>query len=298
MPAATATTPRRRENRPVPNLAADIFRQAAKLNLEDPRRSGNVVAVESGCDLLVSGDLHGYRTGLTKLISAAGLAGNPQRRLVLQEIIHGPPDAASSQDRSLELLMRAARLKVSHPAQVLFVLGNHDVAQVTGNEITKEGRGVVKAFLAGVRFAFPDATDEMLPAINEFLLSIPLALRCPNKVFIAHSLPSPSRMAMAGMEILGRPIVPQDLRRGGGAYEWTWGRDHTADQLESLAGQLDIEYFILGHRHSQQGYEVVSPRGLTISTDHERGYVMAFGGDQPLDGGRPEAYLKAILTLA
>lgn len=282
----------------MPNIAADIFRQAAKLNLEDPRRSGNVLTVEPGSDMLVSGDLHGYRNGLVKLIAAADLGNNPRRRLVLQEIIHGPADAATNLDRSVELLMRAARLRVSHPRQVLMVLGNHDVAQVTGNEITKEGRGVVKAFLEGVKASFGDASDEVLGAINEFLLSMPMALRCPNKVFIAHSLPSPSRMERAGMEILGRPIGPEDLKRGGGAYEWTWGRDHTAEQLDALAGQLDVEYFILGHRHSQQGYEVISPRGLTMSTDHERGYVMKFDGDRPVDGGKLDAYLRPILTLA
>jgi hypothetical protein len=232
------------------------------------------------------------------VISAAALEARPQRRLVLQEIIHGPPEGSGGHDRSVDLLLRSARLKLAHPQQVLFILGNHDIAQVTGNEITKDGRGVCKAFLAGVRFAFGDAADEVLQAINEFLLSMPLAVRCPNKVFVAHSLPSPSRMAVAGMDVLRRPYEPADLRRGGGVYEWTWGRDQTVDQLEALRRELDAEYFILGHRHSEQGYETISDRGLTLNTEHERGYVMVFGADEPLKADELSRYLKPLLKLA
>lgn len=278
--------------------AADIFRQAAALNLSDPRRAGNVIALESGGDVMVSGDLHGYRAGMVKVISAAALEARPLRRLVLQEVIHGPPEGPGGHDRSVDLLLRSARLKLAHPQQVLFVLGNHDIAQVTGNEITKDGRGVCKAFLSGVRFAFGDSSDKVLQAINEFLLSMPLAVRCPNKVFVAHSLPSPSRMAVAGTDVLRRPYEPADLRRGGGVYEWTWGRDQTADQLEALGRELDAEYFILGHRHSEQGYETISDRGLTLNTEHERGYVMVFQADEPLKADEISRYLKPLLKLA
>lgn len=293
---AGATAPESRP--PLSNPAADIFRQAAQLNLDDPRRQGNLVQVEPGCNLLVAGDLHGFRPGLTKVVAAAALGNHPQRRLVFQEIIHGPPEGSGGHDRSIDLLLRAARLKVSHPRQVLFLLGNHDVAQVTGNEISKQGRGACKAFVAGVQFAYAEAADEVLQAINEFLRSLPMAVRCPGKTFIAHSLPSPSRMSVAGLEILSRPYADGDLRRGGGAYEWTWGRDHTSEQLEALAGPLDAEYFVLGHRHSPQGYEVISARGLTINTDHEHGYVMAFSGDAPVAADRLNEYLQPIMTLA
>ena len=257
-----------------------------------------MITLEAGCDLIVCGDIHGNRTGLTKIISSAALAEDSNRRLLIQEVIHGPLDASSKMDRSVELLMRVARLKVSHPLQVLFVLGNHDIAQVTGNEITKEGLGVCKAFTEAMKAEFKDACQEVSEAVNEFLLSLPLAVRCPNGVFISHSLPAPARMIAAGLEILGQsgPYRPEDLRRGGSVYEWTWGRGQTPEQLEQLTGQLKAAYFILGHRHAPEGFEVISPLGVTISSDNARGQVIRLTTDKPFNDEIMKQSIKSIIA--
>lgn len=277
--------------------AADIFRQAAGLNLQDTRRGGNTIRIEPGMEMIVSGDLHGYRVGLAKLLAYAQLDQRPNRRLILQEIVHGPADAATGQDRSIELLLRAARLKVAHPLQVVFILGNHDIAQVTGNEITKDGCGTCKAFCEGVRFSYPDACQEVMAAVNEFLLSMAIAALTPGGVFIAHSLPSPNRMEASGLEILSRPTTQNDLHRGQPAYEWTWGRQQTPQQLDSLAEKLGVTYFILGHRHSDSGCEVVSPRGVALTTGHPCGQVAVFGSDEPLSGETICEHLKPVLSM-
>ena len=133
---------------------AEIFRQAAQLNRQDARRTGNTIELPSDAVVLASGDIHGHRHNFLKVIDYADLSENPRRVLVFQEIIHGPIDPANGKDRSVDLIMRAARLKIAYPQNVLFLLGNHDVAQLTGNEITKEGYGVCKAFNEGVGYAF------------------------------------------------------------------------------------------------------------------------------------------------
>jgi hypothetical protein len=280
----------------VPSAAADIFRQAADLNASDPRREGNVVSVEADREVIVAGDLHGNQRNLDKIIRFADLGAHEQRRLVLQEIIHGPFDAEGP-DRSIGLLLRAARLKCSHPQQVLFVLGNHDIAQVTGNEITKSGRGVCKAFTQGVAYAFEDEAADVLAAVEAFLMSLPLAVRCPNGAFITHSLPHPARMEMAGTEILRRPYAPEDLRRGHPVYEWTWGRGQTAEQVEALAGELGVELFVLGHRHVESGWEQLCPRAVTVASDHAHGCVMQFTSDEPVGEGDLPRLLKPIVAL-
>jgi hypothetical protein len=264
----------------LPHVVAEIFHQAAALNRDDPRRRGNTLMLEAGCQVLVAGDIHGHRGNLNKLIEHAGLARRPAVRLVLQEIVHGPPEAATGHDRSIELLLRAARLKVAHPQQALFVLGNHDLAEVTGNEITKDGRGTCKAFAAGVAYCFAEAAGEIMPAVKEFLLSAPIAIKCPNKVLVAHSAPSPDRMEKAGVDVLGRPSEPADLRRGGGAYEWTWGRGHTPQQLRELAAQLDVSLFVLGHMHVPHGCEAVGDVALVLASDTDHGCMVEFDGDQ------------------
>lgn len=276
---------------------ADIFRQAAELNHRDPRREGNTVTIPAGRELLVAGDIHGQRMILNKIIKHAALMDHDERILVLQELIHGPIDTATGQDRSVELVMRSARLKIARPQQVVFLLANHDLAQATGKEITKAGRGACKDFVAGVRAAFEDDADEILEAINEFFLSQPLAIRCANGTLICHSLPAPNRMAAAGVEILARPSRQDDVLRGGPVYEWTWGRRHTEQQVDDLAAELGVEFFVLGHQPSQIGWELATPRALILASDHNNGCVLQFTTDEPLTSELAVASLYPISAM-
>lgn len=274
------------------SAVAEAFRQAAKLNSDDPRRKGNVVHVEG--EIIVSGDIHGNRRGLAKIIGYAALNNSRNRCLVIQEIIHGPLDPASGHDRSVELMLRAARLKINYPEKVLFLLGNHDVAQLAGGEITKEGRGVCNAFAAGLADAFGEEAEEVMQAVFEFIRSMPLAVRSRNGVFIAHSLPSPGRMEAAGVEILQRPYVFNDFHRGGSVYDWTWGRNQTDEQMDALARKLDVKFFILGHRHLRLGAEPLGTRAITIDCSHEQGAIISFSDDKPLD---LESALQQVVTV-
>jgi hypothetical protein len=279
------------------NPVADMFRRSAELVLRDDRRRGNIVELAGPCELVVSGDLHGNRAALDKVIRFAALGGSPGTFLILQELIHGLPDERSGHDRSIELLVRAVRLFVENPRQVIFILGNHDVAQYTGAEITKNGAGVCKAFVEGVRHCFGEAGDEVLSAAGEFLLALPLAVRAPLGLWVSHSLPAPRRTTGETLAVLHRPYEQADLRRGGGVYEWTWGRGQTPEQVERLAGELGVEFFLLGHRHSVDGFEVVSPRCVTITSDGPAGCVVRLPCDRPLSAGSLTPYIKTLAAL-
>ena len=281
----------------MPNPVADIFRQAAELNIRDPRREGGTVYVEDGVEMLVAGDIHGRRDALTKIIAYAAVDRLPHRRVVLQEITHGPIDPNTGQDRSIELLMRAARLKVTYPDQVLFVLSNHDLSQVTGNEIVKSGRRVCLAFTEGVKAAFGEDADEVLLELRSFLLSMPLALRTPGGVFITHSLPYPDRMEAAGVEILMRVLNSKDLVCGGGAYEWVWGRNQTDEQLDELAEKLGVDFFVLGHKQMTVGWEPLGHRAVTLASDNDHGAVVQFGSQTPLTMETVADHIKLVAAL-
>jgi hypothetical protein len=279
------------------SAAADILRQAAQANLEDSRREGNLIRLKGGLEMIVAGDIHGSRANLAKIIAHASLGANESRRLVLQEIIHGPLERGG-QDRSIEPLMRAARLKTTYREQVLFLLGNHDLAQLTGNEIVKDGHGYCKTFVAGVKYAFgEDEAAAVLPAVEEFLASLPLAVQCDNGVLISHSVPSPGRMEAAGTDILRRPWTDDDLKRGGAVYEWTWGRGHTGEQLDALAGQLGVEFFVLGHQQAEEGLAVVAPRAVTVASDHAHGKILQFSTTEPLNAESVLAAARSIAAL-
>lgn len=279
------------------SAAADILHQAAELNRRDERRRGNVLHMEEGVEMIVTGDLHGNRVGLSKILSHAALTPDCPRRLVLQELIHGHVDLRTGHDRSIEQLVRAARTKVACPRQVLFLLGNHDISQITGSEIMKDGHGVCRAFAEGVGFAFPNDGEEVLEAAMDFLRSQALTIRCPSGVLISHSLPSPSRMNTPWADVLDREYRPDDYRRGGGAYEWTWGRLQTDEQIEKLAEHLNVQFFVIGHKHLDADFEVIGPRAVALTSEHEHGCILKFSGDQPLTAEAIPGCIRPIVTL-
>jgi hypothetical protein len=281
----------------MPNPVVDIFRKAAAILRSDDRRKGNVLELPSPCEVVVSGDLHGNRAALDKIIRYARPGTPDGPILVLQELIHGPADERSGKDRSVELLVRAARLVVEHPRHVLFLMGNHDLAQATGVDIMKNGGSVRKDFSEGVRYCFGEAGPEVLEAAHELFLAMPLAARCPGGLWLSHSLPSPSRMTPGILDVLGRPYEEADLRRGGGAYEWTWGRGQTPEQIETLAAELKVEYFIVGHRHCEDGFEVLSPRCVAITSAGHAGCVIRLTCDRTVTGGAIPQYIKLIASI-
>jgi hypothetical protein len=281
----------------VSNAFAETFKSAAALNRHDPCRRGSLVTLGDGVtEVVLAGDIHGHRANLAKIIEFAALPANPGRVLVLQEIIHGPLDA-NGRDRSVELLARAARLKVAHPGQVFFLLGNHDLSQVTGNEITKEGHGVCKAFVAGVTYNFGPEAEEVMSGLLEFLTSPPLAIRCPNGVLMSHSLPNATRMDKVDLTFARRDYAPAEMSRGGGAYEWTWGRQQTPGQLAELGRRLGVSFFVLGHRHSGNGWEKITDTAISVSSDNEHGYVLQMDARQPATYESIVAGLKPIVAL-
>lgn len=273
----------------------DIFQRAADLSAADPRRRGNTVWMGDGVELVVSGDLHGQRDWLAKIIDFADIGAHPNRVLILQELIHGPVDAKTGKDRSVELLLRAARLKLAHPEQVIFLLGNHDLAQITGGEVSKDGRSMCRQFAEDVVASFGDAGQDVLVAVLAFLRALPIAVRCANGAFVAHSAPAPERMDAAGTDILDRQSTDDDLLRGGPVYDWTWGRHQTAEQMEALGEQLGVSFFVLAHRHVDSGYEPVGERAATITSDNPHGCVARFATDQPLTA---ETFADAVRPIA
>jgi hypothetical protein len=160
----------------------------------------------------------------------------------------------------------------------------------------KDGQGFCKAFRNGVDFSFGAAAGEVMEAIVRFLTSLPMAVRCGG-TFLAHSVPAPNRMEAAGTEILRRPYRPEDMKRGGPLYDWTWGRAQTAEEMEALAARLECSFFMLGHKHIEGGYEWLPPRTVFLTSDTERGCVVVFpaGAPQTLDTIQPA--IRPIVAL-
>ncbi|MCE5326125.1 MAG: hypothetical protein LLG01_06885 [Planctomycetaceae bacterium] len=274
---------------------ANIFAAVAAANRNDPRRSGNVVHIESGRTLIVAGDIHGNRANLDRILRYADLRRCSERVLVLQEIIHGPPDEKSGADRSVELLMRVARLQAELPGRIICLMGNHDLTQAGGAEILKDGRGVCREFTAGVATAFGDDAPHVSEALNDLLLSFPLAVQTPGGAMVSHSLPTPG--AQAPSDVLERSLTADDFARGGAVYQWLWGRRQNRAQIEQLAQRLKVNFFVLGHRHMEGGFELFDPQAVALTSDTQHGCIIEFSSDEMLTAEAAQECIKPIALL-
>jgi 3',5'-cyclic AMP phosphodiesterase CpdA len=263
--------------------AADIFRQAAAAMRDHPLRQGHVLHLPPDRPAILTGDLHGDRANLAAILSHA-LARPDAPMLLLQEVLHGPVDPRSGVDRSCEVLLRAARTCLQHPDRAVMVMGNHDLAQVTGAEILKHGAGVCKLFAQGVAHCFgEDSAADVLDAVAELCLSLPIGCRFGERYWFSHTLPAPGEQPAELHALLTRPIGDDDLHRGGALYRWLWGPEPDEATLAHWAETLGVDAFVLGHTHLDgQGARALHEQGLLLNSDGPGGCICQFRPGQPL----------------
>ncbi len=257
--------------------------------------------------LVATGDLHDNPFHLAAVIRAAGLDQPPDTatpaHLTLHELIHGDR-LVNGMDLSYRVLARAAALKAAFPLHVHTLLANHELAQIAGAGITKDGVNVVKAFNAGVEYVFGPDAPAVQHALNSFIRSMPLAVRFsapPDRpgqdVLCAHSLPGPELMDRFDASVLERELDEEAdfIPRRGAAHLMVWGRGHTADQLAALAERWGVGLFILGHEKAPEGFFTLPPNAAILNSDHAQGvFVRTTWPDWPtLDGLK-----KALIPLA
>ncbi|HVP11528.1 MAG TPA: metallophosphoesterase [Phycisphaerae bacterium] len=256
--------------------AIATFREAARLNLEDPYRKGAMIRLPGYGQVVMTGDLHGHRKNLAKLEKYAMLDRVTARHVILHEIVHADVQA-SQVDHSHEALLEAARYKCEFPDQVHFLQSNHELAQLTDYPIAKNGRAVLEDFNAGVATAYgANRASGVLAAISEFIASFPLAARTENRVWLSHSLPNFYDMDEFSADIFNRQPTIEDLHENRSIFHMVWGRRYTVEQLEALSQLLDVDLFITGHQPQEMGYAVMFDRLIILASDHNHGSFLPF----------------------
>lgn len=260
---------------------ARIYRAAAALNREDALLTGATLRMPNFGQLVMTGDLHGHRRNFERICNFCDLEHYPLRHVVLHEIIHEEPRGLGDVDLSHEVLLQAAEYKCAYPEQVHFLQSNHELAQLTNQDISKAGRVVTFSFLAGVRQSYGGGADVVIDAILDLIASYPLAVRTENRILLTHSLPSPNAMRGFDPSVLDRVPRPRDLLDGGSAYLLVWGRYQRADQLRHLSDMLDADLFICGHQPQETGFDTVDDRLLILASDHNHGVLLPFDLKKP-----------------
>lgn len=258
------------------SLSADrvieTLQTAAEENQISFLRRGQVVHLPAEGELWMTGDFHDHRRNFEKIIRAADLRQNPQRHLVLHELIHGDRFAADGSEGSWLMLYQAADLKCDFPEQVHFLLSNHDLAQIHGEGIMKAGLSVCEAFTAGVTREFGDETHKVEFAIKEFLLSSPLAVRTGNGIFCCHSLPNDRQIETFDFSVFDRPLTgPDYARKTGPVYQLIWGRNMSPGTVALFAEEVGADLLITGHQPQESGYGINGPQHLIVASDHNQG---------------------------
>ncbi|WP_406700410.1 metallophosphoesterase [Singulisphaera sp. Ch08] len=251
---------------PDPEKLLKTIRRATELFRATPGRAGGIVTLDSALEVLVVGDLHGNIPAFRKVLDAAALATNPSRHLVLQELVHGlrfyPDDGG---DRSHQLVDVVAALKCQYPDRVHLILGNHELSEITGRMIGKNGVALNALFRQGVTTAYAPRDAEVYSAYLELFAALPIAVRTPNRVFLCHTIPDPVDLDNLDLELLkANTWTPEAMARHGTIYAMTWGRNTAPETIDQFARMVDADWFITGHQPCDEGFRQANHRQIII----------------------------------
>lgn len=250
-----------------------LFSRAAAANLGCAYRKGSTVHLPRKGRVLITGDLHDNGRNLQRIIKLAALHESADHHLILHEIIHGP-HLINGRDLSVRTLARVAELKLKHPNQVHVLLANHELSQIAGAGISKDGVNVCDAFNAGIDFIYAEAAEKIRAGVDRWVRSLNLAVKCDNGLFISHSLPGARKLEKFDPTVLDREPTDADLQSGGSAYDMVWGRHHSQELADHLARLWGVKVFVMGHQPSDTGYQVQGTSMLILACDHNHAQVV------------------------
>jgi Calcineurin-like phosphoesterase len=252
------------------------FERATQANREDRCRTGNLIRLKGPGEVIMTGDLHGNNRNFDKLVRFASLADNPQRHLILHELLHGDIADCGALCHSYRLIARAAELKAQYPHRVHYLLGNHAIAQFTNDEVLKGGMAMVRALNAGLLTTFGSSARLVTSAMNQFILSLPIAARTDNRIWMSHSLPSMRKLAGFQKDIFDKELTGEELHSNPSLRALIWDRVHSPECLKKLGEMWDVDMFIVGHQPQAQGCAQPCSQMIILASDHIHGCFLPF----------------------
>jgi len=251
----------------IENIIA-AYGEAAEANLRAPGREGNVVVLtpELAGEVMITGDLHGNRSNFEAIRRLADLRSNPRRHVILQEVCHGGPTYASNGGcMSHTMLEDAALLTTEYPGRVHFILGNHELAELTDYPIQKNRQMLNLLFRLGLQEVYGSAADRVREAYFPFLRSCPLGISLPGGVFVTHSIPESVDSLPFDGSIFTRPLEPWDFHQRDGVFDLVWGRDYRRENAAAFAQLVGAKVLINGHEPCPEGFN--TPNDIQIIID-------------------------------
>jgi Icc-related predicted phosphoesterase len=258
----------------MPQTIIDLLEKGVEANNKDTFRQGNLICLPDRGSLIISGDIHGHKRNFERIQVFADLADNPDRHVLLQEIIHGGEEDTQGGCLSYKLLFDVVRYKLAFPDRVHIIMGNHDTAFISSSEVMKDGKEMNRSMRLALEREFKESCEDIRLAIRQFLFSQPLAVKTDSRIWMSHSLPSEHLVDKFDKQVLTRKLKINDVVKPGSAYLLTWGRKHSQTLLNKMAKLFDADIFILGHQPQSQGYKKAGENLIIIASDHNHGCLL------------------------
>lgn len=241
------------------------YQKATLANQETPGREGTIDSItpDMADEVMITGDLHGHRRNFTLIRRVADLANHPRRHLILQEVCHGGPKYPQNGGcMSHGMLEDVTKLKVEFPDQIHFILGNHELAELTEYPIQKNKQMLNLLFRLGLQQMFGPATEKVREAYLPFFESCPLAVRMPGGIFISHSIPENCELGKFDRSIFARQPSPMEYLERGSIFDLVWGRDYREENAREFAKIVDATILINGH-------DPCPEKGFRVPNEHQ-----------------------------
>ncbi len=281
---------------PDPKKILSTVRKAAELMRSTPGRSGSVITLEKAHEVMVVGDLHGNLPAFRQALIASALDRHQARHLILQELVHEVDKYDEDRpDRSHRLVDLVSALKCQYPERVHLILGNHELSELTGRVIGKDGQALNLRFRQGMEMAYGPRAGEIYQAYLDLFASLPLAVRTPNRVFVCHTIPDGSKLDSLDLSLFQSSAWPAAaMERGGTIYALTWGRDTSAETVDRFAAMVDADLFITGHQPCDEGFRQANHRQLIIDGTNPYPAYCLFPAQEPIT---IESIVKSVHVL-
>lgn len=274
-----------------------LLRLATLQTRRNPARAGGLIRLDAAEEVVVAGDLHGDLATFKRLIDLADLRKHRDRHLVLQELVHGEHRyGEDGGDRSHQLVDVVAALICQYPGRVHLILGNHELSELTGRSIAKNGVKLNALFRRGIEDAYGTAADEVEAAYHQLFRGLPLAARTPNRVFICHTVPDGTMLDRFDVDLLAADDWPPTATaRGGTVYAITWGRDTSPETVDRFAELVDADWFVTGHQPCDEGFRRANHRQLIIDGTPPLPCCCLFPTQGPIDLDRLAAGVRPLV---
>jgi len=275
----------------------DTYASATEANWSTGGREGSTIVLGPAWadDVMVTGDLHGNRRNLNLIRRIAELDKHPKRHLVLQEVCHGGPTyPANGGCMSHTMLEDVAKMKAQYRDRVHFLLGNHELSEITDYPIQKNKQMLNLLFRLGMQQMYGSASDKVRESFVPFIQSCPLAVQLPGGIFISHSIPEKADTVRFDKSLFTRSLDPMEFYDQGGVFDLVWGRDYRQENADAFARLVRAEVLINGHEPCPEGFATPNTRQIILDCCGDKAcYVILPVGQK----GSQEEIVKRIQML-